>query len=387
MTVTADDAQRLIHEGVAAMQRRDPRAARDAFAAACDCPAIAPPLLPLAQACHALGDRAGEETALDRLLAIEPRNLRALLMKGEARIAAGDDRAATSFLNVAIKSADAQQPPVLAAQLVRAQQWLAGAASRYETHLRGRLDGAGLPPSSLQGRVGAAMAMLSGRRALYLQQPSSFYFPGLPQIDWYDRTDFAWAEALEAETDAIHHELAAVMADDRDFPAYVQGEGDRPRSRHTLLDDPSWGAFHLLKGGLPVPGNADRCPRTIAALGQAPMPAIRGRSPMALFSLLKPGTHIRPHHGLLNTRLICHLPLIVPPGCAMRVGAETREWQRGKLTIFDDSFEHEAWNHGRSTRVILLFEIWRPEISAEERAALTVLFEAIGDYGGFGEED
>jgi aspartyl/asparaginyl beta-hydroxylase (cupin superfamily) len=120
----------------------------------------------------------------------------------------------------------------------------------------------------------------------------------------------------------------------------------------------------------------------MAALEAAPMPVIAGRSPMALFSLLKPGTHIAPHHGMLNTRLICHVPLFAPGGCGLRVGNETREWRLGETLIFDDSFEHEAWNRGAETRVVLLFEIWRPEIGAAERDELTALFEAVGAFGG-----
>jgi aspartyl/asparaginyl beta-hydroxylase (cupin superfamily) len=125
---------------------------------------------------------------------------------------------------------------------------------------------------------------------------------------------------------------------------------------------------------------------TIKALEHAPMPLIDERSPVALWSLLKPGTHIQPHHGMLNTRLICHIPLIVPKDCAIRVGNETRAWREGEALIFDDSFEHEAWNKSGDTRVILLFEIWRPEISLEERAALTKIFETINDYQGVPED-
>jgi len=66
----------------------------------------------------------------------------------------------------------------------------------------------------------------------------------------------------------------------------------------------------------------------------------------------------------------------------LRVGAETRHWRRGETLIFDDSFEHEAWNRGNDTRVVLLFEIWRPEITADERAALTEMFETIDTYQG-----
>ena len=101
---------------------------------------------------------------------------------------------------------------------------------------------------------------------------------------------------------------------------------------------------------------------------------------MAIISVLKPGTHIPPHTGMLNTRLICHIPLIVEEGCRLRVGAETRDVVAGKAMIFDDSIEHEAWNNSDQTRAVLLFEIWRPELSGQERTALTAMYEAIGAY-------
>ena len=222
--------------------------------------------------------------------------------------------------------------------------------------------------------------MLGGKQ-IFLQRPTSYYFPGLPQIEFYEREDFAWVEALEAATPAIRDELIGVMADDSAFVPYVEADPDRPPSTHRLTGDPSWGAFHLWRGGQPVAGNAERCPATLAALAQAPLPRIRGRSPMALFSRLKPGAYLAPHNGLLNTRLICHLPLIVPPDCALRVGNQIRSWEEGRMLIFDDSIEHEAWNRSGETRVILLFEIWRPELDEAEREALTAMFEAITDYG------
>jgi aspartyl/asparaginyl beta-hydroxylase (cupin superfamily) len=115
-------------------------------------------------------------------------------------------------------------------------------------------------------------------------------------------------------------------------------------------------------------------------LEQPPIPQIAGRSPMALISILKPGTHIPPHTGMLNMRLICHVPLVVPGDCRLRVGAETRDVVEGRAMIFDDSIEHEAWNDADSVRAVLLFEIWRPEISDEEKIALTAMFEAVTGY-------
>jgi len=83
---------------------------------------------------------------------------------------------------------------------------------------------------------------------------------------------------------------------------------------------------------------------------------------------------------LLNTRLICHLPLIVPPNCRLRVGNTTRTVEAGKVMIFDDSIEHEAWNDSDAPRAILLFEIWRPELTLPERAALTAMYESVTAY-------
>jgi aspartyl/asparaginyl beta-hydroxylase (cupin superfamily) len=92
--------------------------------------------------------------------------------------------------------------------------------------------------------------------------------------------------------------------------------------------------------------------------------------------------HIAPHHGFMNARYICHLPLIVPEGCAMRVGSETRTWTPGKACVFDDSVEHEAWNRNPDQlRVVLIFDIWRPELSAEERDFIGGVLQAVDAYG------
>jgi aspartate beta-hydroxylase len=98
------------------------------------------------------------------------------------------------------------------------------------------------------------------------------------------------------------------------------------------------------------------------------------------FSVLTPGTHILPHRGVTNTRLVTHLPLIVPGNCAIKVGGEERVWHEGECFTFDDTFEHEAWNRGDSTRVVMLLDIWNPHLTEIEREAVTALVEGIGDF-------
>ena len=99
-----------------------------------------------------------------------------------------------------------------------------------------------------------------------------------------------------------------------------------------------------------------------------------------MFSVLTPGTHILPHRGVTNTRVVCHLPLVVPEDCALVVGGETHVWREGEAVAFDDTYEHEAWNRGSRTRVVLIVDVWNPHLTAAERDALATLAGAMGEF-------
>ena len=200
----------------------------------------------------------------------------------------------------------------------------------------------------------------------------------MASIPFHDRASFPFLDSVEAATADIRDELRAVLAQGSGFRPYVESDPGRPRREQAgLADNPDWSAFYLWKDGEVVAENAARCPRTMEAMEAVPLCRAPNRSPSVLFSLLRPGAHIPPHTGMVNTRLICHLPLIVPAGCAFRVGNETREWREGEAWVFDDTIEHEAWNPSAETRVILLFEIWRPELTENERRLVGAMFEAI----------
>ncbi|HEX8380097.1 MAG TPA: aspartyl/asparaginyl beta-hydroxylase domain-containing protein [Allosphingosinicella sp.] len=381
MATSAAEAEAMIRSGVAALRAGQGAEAIRLLRGAAEAGTVAAPWFLLAQACRHGGDGEGEQTALDNLLKAEPRHLAGLIMRADCHLRAGDKRAASAFYATALSAAAAQGqvPPVMVNELRRAERAAAELEREFAEHLESTLRYR-FTDAPLEGRVATAVDLMLGRKQIYLQQPESFYFPGLPQIEFYERRQFPWLEEVEAAVPDIRAELESVLAEEGAFIPYVESEPNRPPARAFLLDDPRWSAFHLWKRGAPVAGNAERCPKTMAALERAPMPRIRGRSPMALFSLLRPGAHIAAHNGLLNTRLICHVPLIVPGRCRLRVGNEVREWEEGKALIFDDSVEHEAWNDSNATRVVLLFEIWRPEIGEEERGQLTALFEAIELY-------
>lgn len=347
--------------------------------------ATAPVWVAIAIAEKARGDRGAERAALEQARAIDPKDVRALILTADNYADAGDARAASSFYDAVVKVAVAsgQVEKALQAEVGRAEHMRRTYAARYEAHLREALADKGLERPEAR-RARAALDIMLGKSELYLQQPRYFYFPELANIAWAPREDFPWMDAVEAATDDIRDELKRVLEEDNAFSPYVEAEANRPFfDDHGMLGNPSWSAFYLWKGGEPVPENAARFPKTMAALENAPLCRIPGRTPSILFSLLKPGAHIPPHHGFMNGRYICHLPLIVPEDCAMRVGAETRPWVEGKACIFDDSIEHEAWNRNpERLRVVLIFDVWRPELSEVERELIGAVLNAVDTYGG-----
>ncbi|MFN3609944.1 MAG: aspartyl/asparaginyl beta-hydroxylase domain-containing protein, partial [Hyphomonas sp.] len=143
-----------------------------------------------------------------------------------------------------------------------------------------------------------------------------------------------------------------------------------------------WAAFYIWKDGVYIEENARRCPVTASAFKNIPLDFMPQKTPSVLFSRLKPGAHIPPHTGLINIRLIGHLPLLVPGPAWLRVGNDVHHWKEGRLVVFDDTIEHEAKNEADETRVVLLFDFWRPELNAREREKVAALMEAISDYTG-----
>jgi aspartyl/asparaginyl beta-hydroxylase (cupin superfamily) len=316
-------------------------------------------------------------------------DLDSLLSRADDYAAKGDVRSAVAFYQAALKSVrDGRALDQQSISRLKAAQAFVGARAREFQQALERAVGEANPEGAVeQVRLHHSLAMLKGERQVYQQQPSVFYYPYLAQRQYFEREEFDWVPALEAATGDIRDELLALVKEGADFRPYVQDHPDRPyRDFHGLNDNPDWTALYLWKDGERVEENAKRCPRTMAALERVPLSRIGSRTPAVLFSRLEPGAHIPPHAGMLNCRLICHLPLIVPNGCWLRVGNETREWQEGKLLIFDDSFEHEAKNPSDELRIILLFDVWRPELGEGERAGISGVFEAIDRFQGVPED-
>jgi aspartate beta-hydroxylase len=209
------------------------------------------------------------------------------------------------------------------------------------------------------------------------------HYPYLPAEQYFSRQHFPWLAELEAATPAIRAELQALLAaGDAGFAPYVAYPPGAPVNQWAGLNhNDAWAAQFLIRDGVNNDVIRARCPQTAAVLDRLPLFDLEGRGPVAFFSLLKPGAHIPPHTGATNIRTIIHLPLIVPPGCEFRVGNETRPWVEGAAFAFDDTIEHEAWNHSDALRAVLIIDTWNPHIQPAERGLLRDYVKALDAAG------
>jgi aspartyl/asparaginyl beta-hydroxylase (cupin superfamily) len=341
-------------------------------------------LLKLAAVSKAAGEPREALAAVHRALAKTPLDFVALVLRATLLDALGDEGAGEAWSNALAQRPDDALPPPLAAAVAvgekRRDDWLAAREARMQRDMAASEAKA---DAEERQRIGRFRSNVLRRTRPYHSEPTHLHYPGLVEREFHPRRLFPWISRLEEATQDIAAELEAVMAAERaELVPYVQYDDHQPLDQWRPLNKSSdWTAIHLLQNGRRIAANAEHCPRTMALLESIDQPAITGAGPNAMFSLLAPQTAIPPHVGVNNTRLVCHLPLIVPDGCWFRVGAETRYWQRGEAFVFDDTIEHEAENPSVQLRVIFIFDVWHPDLSAVERAAVTALIESDGSAG------
>lgn len=197
----------------------------------------------------------------------------------------------------------------------------------------------------------------SRRHEDLLFQPE-LYLHGLKRQPWHEASRWDFLAMLKHELHGIQRELASVAG----------GEMCHDEAA-TLIERGSWNRYDFYYLGLPIGDALERCPITAAAIARIPGADVLG----TYFSIIRPGSLIKPHFGPTNARLTCHLPLIVPEGCGIVVGGETRSWSVGVPVVFDDSYEHYVWNESGVSRVVLLIHFWADGVTSTERAALTYL--------------
>ena len=329
----------------------------------------------------------GAFEALREVLTIDGRNFRALLMSASMLEQIEHTKQAATAYGIALANTppdEAFDAPTRAA-VQRGREVQAKYANDLGDYLRSAAaDTRGQCSPPERRRLDRFIDITLRVKPRYPQLPLEYYYPGLPPIEFYEREDFPWLEEFEAQTPAIQRELHAILAEDAGaFNPYIHYGDHLPLDQwRELNNSPKWTAYHFYEQGRRVEERCRRAPLTIAAVEALPQAGVPLRSPTALFSVLQPKTHIPPHTGVANFRLLVHLPLILPGNCRFRVGSETRQWGLGEAWVFDDTIEHEAWNDSDETRVILICDIWNPWLSPEERHAIAAVIAATDAYNG-----
>ncbi|MCW3846272.1 aspartyl/asparaginyl beta-hydroxylase domain-containing protein [Sphingomonas sp. LB-2] len=327
------------------------------------------------------GDAAGALGAVHQALAAQPLDFMALLMRASLLERLGDAGAGEAYGRAIAQRPEGALAPQVAAAVAHGEALYAAHIAANEAKLAAAMaEAEALAAPGEAARIARFRSNALRKTRVYHSEPTHFHFPGLVEREFHDRADFPWIAELEAATDSIAAELDAVMVAERaELVPYIQYAEHEPlRQWRPLNHSRDWTAIHLWQNGRTIEANARHCPRTMKLLERIPQPKIAGCSPNAMFSLLAPETHIPPHVGVANTRLVCHLPLVVPPGCWFRCGAETREWRRGEAFVFDDTIEHEAMNPSQALRVVFIIDVWHPGLSPVEQAAVKAMMEAEG---------
>lgn len=331
-------------------------------------------------------------SAFDKALFLKPDFPIALLHKGAIHEELGEQQLALSAYLQAFNQAEK------ARLLLHMTALPAGTRALFKRAAaavqQGREEWLGNALASLRTREGAtALARVDYCLDIYfrrvtaatlhpLQHPTLLTFPDIPTKPWFERHEFPWIKDIEKHTPVIRAELLELLRKNAGFRPFITMPSDRPGTAYwrELNNSSNWNAYFFYRDGKRIEENCRRCPVTATALDSIPLARIAGHSPEVFFSVLASGTHIPVHTGVINCRLVVHLPLCIPPECGITVGGETRGWREGECLIFDDTFEHEAWNHSSDSRVVLIFDIWNPYLTETEREAMKCVVEGLGRF-------
>ena len=325
------------------------------------------------------GDIGGARIDLEAVVALDDEHHHAWLMLDEACQALGDQRAALRARFKAFAAAKRKgrwlnretTEPELVETVLRATDALR----------RGRKDALFSILADLQGSFGseATTRLERGVRA-YLgegprpadmhQRPKFFYMPDLPQGPYHDPFLQSWARSLTRAWHAIREEAQHLLRGEVELEDFL---GLKPHEvvRELVSGEakrPAWDAFFFYRRGKRFDHNHALAPLTSELLEAADLCRLPNQAPEILFSVLRAQSHIMPHHGTTNMRLVFHLPLIVPSACALNlVNHGEHVWREGEPVMFDDTYLHEAWNRSDEDRVVLLMDCWNPYVTQAER--------------------
>lgn len=203
-------------------------------------------------------------------------------------------------------------------------------------------------------------------------EPHVWTMPGLKHVPFWSVLDHKGLETIASLFEA-DQTLRTIQSDfDR---IALQQCGWKTNS----VPSGRWKVFHLFNQGVKIEENCAKCPQTTQYIESLSAFMNSNAFGNAMFSVLEPNSRIEPHTGPCNFRLRCHLPLLAPKGYKMKVGTQTCSWQAGKLLVFDDSYVHTVWHESEGDcmpakeRVLLIFDVWHPQVDTNEQNVLNYI--------------
>lgn len=207
--------------------------------------------------------------------------------------------------------------------------------------------------------------------------PTLFYFPGLNSAPFYK------SDSFETVTSILQQNYNSILYEYTQMSTGIESDYKLLNDEHKLHDGQwNWDSY-LLKGERQL-SFAKKYPITTAVLDSLPLMTDIPFG-YAFFSTLKPFSSIGLHSGPMNLRIRCHFPLVVPnfpvESLGMAVGDQKVTWTPGVPIYFDDCYEHKVWNKTPENRVVLLFDMWHPDIKDEEKKAIKDMFGFANEQG------
>src|SRR5580704_14700116 len=192
-----------------------------------------------------------------------------------------------------------------------------------------------------------------GGKALQGMEGWMLRYSTVATTPFLSEASFPWIPQLEAGAGVIQAELDQVLEHHDELPNFQ----DISTDQLALTNDDKWKTYFFYGYGFKSDTNCARCPETTKLLEQVP-----GLT-TAFFSILSPHKKIPPHRGPWRGVIRYHLALKIPEPadqCGINVGGEVAHWEEGKGLLFDDGYEHFAWNDTDGVRVVLFMDVLRP---------------------------
>lgn len=171
---------------------------------------------------------------------------------------------------------------------------------------------------------------------------------------YVDTKQFDWIQNIEDNAHFIQQEFEVFYSK---RSSQVPDICEISEEQYQVVKKDEWKFIPLYSYGLKNDSFTSCFPKTIELIHTIP------NFTTAFFSILQPNMDIASHRGAYKGYLRYHLGVKIPEEnqkCGIDIEGHVYHWENGKSVVFDDTFQHSAWNHTDEFRVVLYVDFIRP---------------------------